>query len=76
MAERNQLRTLLRRLDAGDARHGEYVALGVRAVDDHVQGFRAHAHAGLGHRFTVGNRLVGHIDHVRAALSIEMGQHG
>ena len=65
----------LGRLDAGDPRHGEDVALGMAAVLDQLQGFRAHAHHGLGRGFTGGHGLFRDVDHVGAALGIEMGQH-
>ncbi|MOA08496.1 hypothetical protein D3C78_1282680 [compost metagenome] len=75
MAERDEVGSLLRRLDAGDARHGEDVALGVAAGLDHGEGFRAHAHTGFGRRLTGGHRLVGDVDHVGATFGIEMGKH-
>lgn len=57
MAQRDQFVGALGRLDAGDPRHGEDVALGMAAVLDQLQGFRAHAHHGLGRGFTGGHGL-------------------
>ncbi|MNV94693.1 hypothetical protein D3C71_1895110 [compost metagenome] len=73
MTERDQVGGLLGGLDAGDARHGEHVALGVGAVDDHLQGLRAHAHQGLRHGLTDGQRFIADIDHGGVTLGIEMG---
>ncbi|MDR6357330.1 hypothetical protein Q3H58_004001 [Pseudomonas psychrotolerans] len=63
-------------LDAGDACHGEDIALGMAAALDQREGFRTQAHPGFGSGFTEGHLLVGDIDHVGTALGIEMGQHG
>ncbi len=67
VAQRNQFMGLLGCLDAGDARHGEHVALGVAAVLDQLQGRREHAHPGFGHGFTGRHGFFGDIDHVGAA---------
>ncbi len=74
MAQRNQVRSLLRRLDAGDPRHGEHIALGVTALHDHLQGLRAHAHPRFGHRLALGQGFIGDIDHVGVAVGIKMGE--
>ncbi|MCY1466453.1 hypothetical protein D9M71_847680 [compost metagenome] len=46
------------------------------AVLDQAQGFRAHAHPCFGRCLTGSHRFFGDVDHVGAALGIEMGEHG
>jgi len=74
VAERDQLAGALGRLDAGNARHGQHIALGQATARDQGQRFRAHAHEGLGHGLAMGDGLVAHIHHACMAVGIEMGQ--
>jgi hypothetical protein len=46
----------------------------VFTVHDHTQGFRLHSDGGLGPGFTLGNGLVGYIDHPGFALIVKVGQ--
>ena len=73
VAQWNQVAGFLRRLNTGNTRHGEHVALGVIALGNHLQGLRAHAHQGFCHGFTDGQGFIADIDHIGAALGIEMG---
>ncbi|MNN37369.1 hypothetical protein D3C81_1513160 [compost metagenome] len=62
--------------NAGDARHGEHIALGVAVGLNQLQGLRPHADPRLGQGLTLGERLVTDIDHVRMALAVEVGEAG
>ena len=58
-------------LDAGDARHGEYIAFLVGAIGDHLQGCRLHVDPRFSGGGTLGNVLGTHIHHVGVALGIK-----
>ncbi|MNG15771.1 hypothetical protein D3C81_1630130 [compost metagenome] len=75
MAQRDQVAGLLRRLDTGNAGHGEDITLGVLAIDNHLQGLREHAYPRFGHSLTRGHGFIGNVDHSGPTLGIEMSQH-
>ncbi|MNP65449.1 hypothetical protein D3C76_1610390 [compost metagenome] len=75
MTQRNQITGLLRRLDTGNACHGEDITLGVLAIDNHLQGLREHAHPRFGDGLARGHGLFGNVDHIGPTLRIEMSQH-
>lgn len=62
-------------LDAGNARNGKNIALGMATLLDHVQCLRLHVHQGTGGSRALSNSLGGHIHHVGAALIVQMGKH-
>jgi len=76
MAQRDQLARALGRLDAGDARRAQHVALGRVSGDDRPRGGRRHAHQRLRGRRARGDRLVAHVDHPRVAGVVEVGELG
>jgi hypothetical protein len=75
MAQRDQIGSFFRRLNASDTRDRKDVAFGVAAVDDHLQGLRQHTNEGLGHGLAMGHGFIRDIDHVGTALGVEMSEH-
>jgi hypothetical protein len=73
MAQRDQFGAALGRLDAGDARNREHVALVVSALDDQSQRIGTHPDPRLGHRSARARRLGANIDHARLAGIADMG---
>ena len=74
VGERDELGGALDRLDAGDPRHAERVALGHDAVAQGRDGRRREQHpAGRG-RPAGRHRLAGDVDHVRRAVGAHVGQ--
>src|SRR5689334_5909716 len=74
MCERDEVRGAFRRLDGGQPRHAEHISLLCRAACHETQRRRPHANAPGGHRRAVRGRLFAHVDHVRGAAPVEMGQ--
>ena len=74
MAQRDQVRRALGRLDRGDPRDPEHVALFRVARAHHRQRGRAHLDAAAGARDTFGYILVGDVDHVRLPVRVEVGK--
>src|SRR6185503_6668293 len=68
--ERDERRGLLGRLDRGDARHAEHVALFRAALDYGAEGGGAHRDAPRGDRDAVRFVLAAHVHHVRAPLAV------
>jgi pimeloyl-ACP methyl ester carboxylesterase len=74
MAQRYQLRRALGRLDRGDPRHADHVALLRLTGGDERERPGLHADHARGARDAVGFGLGRYVDHVRLALCIEMRQ--
>ena len=74
MAERDELTGPLGALDAGDAGNAEHIALFGASALDQGQGGRFHGDETFGHRHPMGVCLGRHIDHVRLALRVKVGQ--
>ena len=74
MAQWNQLAGFLGRLNAGDARNAQHVALlGGAGLDDRQRGGQ-HLDAAGGDRYPAGRGLAANVDHVGLALCIEVCQ--
>ena len=72
MAERNQVRCLLRGADAGDTGDLEWVAFGIiRQVAEHI-GFDAHE--GMSARGAFGFGLRGYVHHAGGSGGVEVGE--
>jgi len=72
VAQGNEVAGLFRRLDAGDARDAQHIALfGVARLDERQRG-GLHLDAAAGHGSAVGGGLGSHVDHVGLALGVEM----
>ena len=80
MTEWEQVGRLLRRLDAGDPRHCEHVALADGSRRDLRGGVGLHVHPTSGHGAPVRGVLGGDVDHAGASERVEMrefrGRHG
>ena len=74
VAQRQQVRGLLRGLDAGHPGDREHVALGDGAGGDLRRGVGLHVHAAAGDGPTVGGVLGGDVDHAGTAERVEMGE--
>ncbi len=74
MAERDQVRGALARLDGRYARHPQHVAFLRVALADHRQGGRLHDDASGGAGAALGVRLAADVDHVGLAVGVEMGE--
>src|SRR3569623_586014 len=74
MAQWNEIGGAFRRHDAGDPRGAQHVAfLGV-AVDNELERLGAHHHETFRHCNALGRILRRHIDHMRFALGVDMGE--
>jgi hypothetical protein len=74
VAQRDQLPPLVRGHEPREAGGGEDVALGDVAAGDRVQRRGLEQDKPLGDRFPRGDGLVPDVDHLRAAVVVEMGQ--
>jgi hypothetical protein len=72
MAQRNQLGRSLCRLNAGDARDGEHVALLDRVRPHGLQRGRAHRDGAFGDRTTLGWRFAADVHHARGTARVHM----
>ncbi len=70
----NQIAGALGRLDRGDARDAQHVALAGRTLQDGGQGGCLHGDGAAGHGNPPGDAFVGDIHHVRLAGGIKMSQ--
>jgi hypothetical protein len=76
VAERNQLRGAFGGLDSGDFGNGQHIALFHLPVADEGQRFGLHHNFAARNRDALGIVLVADIDHVGAALVVEVGELG
>ena len=75
MAQRDQIGGAFGRHDARQPRHRQNIALFRPPFDHQCQGGGPHHHRTLRHCAARRGRFARHIDHMRPALIVEMGQH-